>query len=200
VRILQSSVGVRRRVSCFTPRAKSTLTHIKSPTAHCFKAARNAGTAAMSMTLICSGGRPPLRAARNWEGDLPTRSNQKSVHTESQRQTQAVRHLDSAGSRLHDSSNAGAGTDLRSRSSTRAVRVPPRAKRPTGGGRGGRAVVPWPSGSCRCQGWPFSLETFKASSKAPMKEETQPASSIHRAISPLRMDTHDHGAIPRDFV
>src|SRR6516225_810143 len=38
---------------------------------------------------------------------------------------------------------------LRSRSSTRAVCVPSRAKRPTGGGRGGGTVVPWPAGSCR---------------------------------------------------
>jgi hypothetical protein len=74
-------------------------TDLKSPIAHCFKAARNAGTAAMSMTLICSGGRPPLRAARNWEPSV----------------------------------RAG-----------------------------------------------------------PSREETQPASSIHGAISPPRMDTHDH--------
>src|SRR4249920_2309854 len=66
-------------------------------------------------------------------GDLSTGSHQKSVHTESQRQTQAAGHLDLAGSGLHDSSDAGAGTDLRSRPSTRAVCLPPRAKRPTGG-------------------------------------------------------------------
>ena len=42
---------------------------------------------------------------------------------------------------------AGAGTDLRSRPSTRTVRVPSRAQCPTGGDRGGRAAVPWPSGS-----------------------------------------------------
>ena len=40
---------------------------------------------------------------------------------------------DRAGSGLHDSSDAGAGTDLRSRPSTRTVRVPSRAKRPAGG-------------------------------------------------------------------
>ena len=34
------------------------------------------------------------------------------VHTEGQRQTQAAGHLDRAGSNLHDSSDAGAGTDL----------------------------------------------------------------------------------------
>ena len=44
--------------------------------------------------------------------DLPTGPHQKSVHTEGQRQTQAVGHLDLVGSGLHDSSNAGAGTDL----------------------------------------------------------------------------------------
>ena len=45
-------------------------------------------------------------------GDLPTGSDQKSVHTEGQRQTQAAGHLDLAGSGLHDSSDAGAGADL----------------------------------------------------------------------------------------
>src|SRR5262245_2371353 len=79
--------------------------------------------------------------------DLPTGPHQKSVHTEGQRQTQATGHLDLARSGLNDSSDAGAGTDLRSRSCTRAVRLPSRAKRPTGGGRGGRAGVPRPSGS-----------------------------------------------------
>src|SRR6202044_963346 len=45
-------------------------------------------------------------------GNLSTGSNQKSVHTEGQRQTQAAGHLDLARSGLHDSSDAGAGTDL----------------------------------------------------------------------------------------
>ncbi len=40
-----------------------------------------------------------------------------------------------------------ARTDLRSRPSTRAVRLPPRAQCPTGGGRRGSAGVPRPSGS-----------------------------------------------------
>ena len=43
---------------------------------------------------------------------LPTGPHQKSVHTESQWQTQAAGHLDPAGSGLHDGSDAGAGTDL----------------------------------------------------------------------------------------
>ena len=72
---------------------------------------------------------------QRWLGELalalrqdtyPTGSHQKSVHTESQRQTQAAGHLDLAGSGLHDSSDAGVGTDLRSRPSTRAVCLPPR--------------------------------------------------------------------------
>ena len=75
---------------------------------------------------------------RRWLGELALalrqeltdRTPSKSVHTEGQRQTQAAGHLDPAGSGLHDSSNAGAGTDLRSRPSTRTVRVPSRAKRP----------------------------------------------------------------------
>src|SRR6266699_1802018 len=58
-------------------------------------------------------------------GDLPTGPYQKSVHTEGQRQAQAAGHLDLAGSGLHDSSDAGAGTDLRSRPSTRAVAYRP---------------------------------------------------------------------------
>jgi hypothetical protein len=52
----------------------------------------------------------------NWRlrsGRRPTdRTHQTSVHTEGQRQTQAAGHLDRAGSGLHDSSDAGAGTDL----------------------------------------------------------------------------------------
>jgi hypothetical protein len=64
-------------------------------------------------------------------GDLPTGSYQKSVHTEGQRQTQAAGHLDLAGSGLHDSSHAGAGTDLRSRSTARTARLPAWAKCPT---------------------------------------------------------------------
>src|SRR5271156_4983163 len=48
-------------------------------------------------------------------GDLPTGPYQTRVHTEGQRQTQAAGHLDLAGSGLHDSSDAGAGTDLRGR-------------------------------------------------------------------------------------
>src|ERR1700726_933995 len=80
-------------------------------------------------------------------GNLPTGSYQKSVHTEGQRQTQAAGHLDLAGSGLHDSSDAGAGTDLRSRSTARTVRLPAWAKCPTGGGRGRRTAVPRPPGS-----------------------------------------------------
>src|SRR5208283_4012320 len=74
-------------------------------------------------------------------GDLPTGSDQTSVYSESQRQTSAAGHLDLARSSLHDSSDAGAGTDLRSRPSTRTIRVPSRAKCPTGGDRGGRTAV-----------------------------------------------------------
>src|SRR3989440_5852067 len=52
-------------------------------------------------------------------GDLPAGANQTSVYTQGQRQTQAAGHLDRAGSGLHDSNDAGAGADLRSRSSAR---------------------------------------------------------------------------------
>jgi hypothetical protein len=75
-------------------------------------------------------------------GDVPTGSDQTSVYPESERQTSAAGHLDPAGSGVHDSSNAGARTDLRSRSSARAVRLPAGPQRPAGGGRGGRAAVP----------------------------------------------------------
>src|SRR6202042_2873248 len=70
------------------------------------------------------------------------------VHTEGQRQTQAAGHLNLAGSGLHDSSDAGAGADLRSRPSIGTLRLSPWAKRPAGGGRGGGAAVSRPSGSC----------------------------------------------------
>src|SRR5271168_4572312 len=66
-------------------------------------------------------------------GDLPTGPYQTCVYPEGQRQTQAAGHLDLAGSGLHDSSDAGAGTDLRSRSAARTVRLPAWAKCPTGG-------------------------------------------------------------------
>src|SRR5262249_49875431 len=75
-------------------------------------------------------------------GDVSTGPYQKSVHTEGQWQTQAIGHLDRAGSGLHDGSDAGAGADLRSRPSTRTVRVPSRAKCPAGGRRGGSAAIP----------------------------------------------------------
>ena len=71
----------------------------------------------------------PLRAQA---GDLPTGPYQTRVHTEGQRQTQAAGHLNLAGSGLHDSSNAGAGADLRSRPSIGTLCLPSRAKRPTG--------------------------------------------------------------------
>ena len=80
-------------------------------------------------------------------GDLPTGRYQTRFHTEGQRQTQAAGHLNLAGSGLHDSSDAGAGADLRSRSSIGTLRLPTRAKRSTGGGRGGRIAVSRPSGS-----------------------------------------------------
>ena len=51
-----------------------------------------------------------------------------------QRQTQAAGPLDLARSGLHDSSNAGAGTDFRSRSSARAICLSTWAQRPAGGG------------------------------------------------------------------
>src|SRR5258705_433214 len=57
-------------------------------------------------------------------GELPAGANQTSVYTKGQRQTQAAGHLDRAGSGLHDSNEAGAGADLRSRSSAGNLRLP----------------------------------------------------------------------------
>jgi hypothetical protein len=65
-------------------------------------------------------------------GDIPTGADQTRIHTEGQRQTQAAGDLDHAGSGLHDSSDAGAGADLRSRSSTGNLRLPLWAQRPAG--------------------------------------------------------------------
>ena len=102
------------------------------------------------------GCRGVWRAAVAWrtgacaqERGVPTGSDQKSVHTESQRQTQAAGHLDPARSGLHDSSDAGARTDLRSRPSIRAVRLPAGPQRPAGGDRSGRDAVPRPPGRRR---------------------------------------------------
>ena len=60
-------------------------------------------------------------------GDLPTGPHQTRLHTEGQRQTQAAGHLNLAGSGLHDSSDAGAGTDLRGRPSLGTLCLPSRA-------------------------------------------------------------------------
>ncbi len=57
---------------------------------------------------------------QRWLGELALALRQetyrpdpmKSVHTEGQWQTQAIGHLDRAGSGLHDGSDAGAVTDL----------------------------------------------------------------------------------------
>src|ERR1700738_1555648 len=80
------------------------------------------------------------------EGGIPTGADPTRVHTEGQRQTQAAGHLDRAGSGLHDSSDAGAGADLRSRPSTGNLRLPRWAQRPAGRCSGGGAAVPWSSG------------------------------------------------------
>src|SRR5215468_9108645 len=92
------------------------------------------GGAVAGRTGACAQGR-----------DIPTGADQTRVHTEGQRQTQAAGHLDRAGSGLHDSSDAGAGADLRSRPSTGNLRLPRWAQCPAGRCRGGGAAVPWPS-------------------------------------------------------
>ena len=80
-------------------------------------------------------------------GDVPTGTDQTSVHPEGQWQAQATGHLDPARSGGHDSSDAGARSDLRSRPSPRAVRLPAGQKRPAGGSRGGGHAVPRSPGS-----------------------------------------------------
>ena len=81
------------------------------------------------------------------EESLPTGPYQTSVHPEGQRQTPAAGHLDPARSGVHDRSNAGAGADLRSRPSARAVRLPAGPQRPAGGDRREGHAVLRPSGS-----------------------------------------------------
>ena len=78
-------------------------------------------------------------------GDLSTGPYQTRVHTEGQWQTEAAAHLNLEGSGPHDSSwSRSSKPDLPSE--LHASR--PEAKRPTGGGRGGRVAVSPPSGSC----------------------------------------------------
>ena len=81
--------------------------------------------------------------------DVPTGADQTGPYTESQRQTQAAGHFHRAGSGLHDSSDAGAGADLRSRPSTGNLCLSCRAQCPAGRGRGGGPAVSRPS---RCRG------------------------------------------------
>jgi hypothetical protein len=66
----------------------------------------------------------PTTGAVAQEGDVSTGSDSPGVHSQAQWQVKAIGHLDRAGSGLHDSSDAGAGTDLRGRSATGAVCVP----------------------------------------------------------------------------
>ena len=87
-------------------------------------------------------------------GELPTGPHQTSVYPEGQfdgeeSQAQAAGYLDPTGSGVHDSSNAGARTDLRSRSAFRAVRLPAGPQCPAGGGGSERPAIPWPHGRGR---------------------------------------------------
>ena len=69
-------------------------------------------TSRTSKRMGCSGGLANWRLRSGRRGI--DRTHQKSVYTESQWQTQAIGHLNRAGSGLHDGSDAGTGTDLRS--------------------------------------------------------------------------------------
>src|SRR5689334_4407337 len=85
-----------------------------------------------------------------WLAELAIALRQEAYRpTESQRQTQAVGHLERAGSGLHDSHVAGAGADLRRRSAAGNLRLPRRAKRPASSRRGGGAAVPGSPGGRR---------------------------------------------------
>src|SRR5215510_36026 len=82
--------------------------------------------------------------------------HQTSVYPEGQldgeeSQAQAAGYLDPTGSGVHDSSNASARTDLRSRSAFRAVRLPAGPQCPAGGGGSERPAIPWPHGRGRCR-------------------------------------------------
>src|ERR1700722_5467593 len=138
-------------------------------------------------------------------GDLPTGPNQTRVHTEGQRQTQAAGHLNRAGSGLHDGSDAGAGAALRSRPSIGTLRLPSRAKRPRGGGRGGGAAVSRPSGSCGrrprgllrehspCRAFEVGSTPDRRSARAASDQDVAglPRGGNRR---PRTEDTHDRGA------
>jgi hypothetical protein len=84
---------------------------------------------------------------QRWLGELALALREESYQPDPIRRVFIPKANGKLRSGLHDSSDAGAGTDLRSRPSTRTVRVPPWEKCPTGGGQGGRAAVPWPPGS-----------------------------------------------------
>jgi hypothetical protein len=143
--------------------------------------------------------------ARAQAGDLSTGSHQTRIHTEGQRQTQAAGHLDLAGSSLHDSSNAGGGADLRGRPSTRIVCLPSRAKRPTGGGRGGGAVVPRPpgSGGRRSRGLLWEHSAYRAAQVGSTPDRRSARASSDQDVAGLPRgrdrrsgseDTHDRSA------
>ena len=71
-------------------------------------------------------------------GELPTGTDQTSVYTEGQWRRSRPLGISTLRDRVvHDSSDAGARTDLRSRPAVRAVRLPAGPKCPTGGGGGG---------------------------------------------------------------
>ena len=99
------------------PSAAPTRAH-RAWTDRTLRTSKRMGGAVAGRTGACAQG-----------GDIPTGTDQTCVHTEGQRQTQAAGHLDRAKPGLHDGSDAGAGTDLRSRPSTRNLRLPRRAQR-----------------------------------------------------------------------
>src|SRR5437762_4778004 len=114
-------------------------------------------------------------------------------------------HLDRAGPGLHDSSDAGAGADLRSRPSTGNLRLPRWAQRPAGRCRGGGAAVSWPSGSRgrRPRGLLREHSAFRPSQVggAPYRRSARAASdqdvaglSRRRNRRTRPEDTHDRGA------
>ena len=114
-------------------------------------------------------------------------------------------HLIGAGSGLHDSSDAGAGADLRSRPSIGTLRLPSRAKRSTGGGRGGRVAVSRPSGSCGrrprgllrehspCRAFEVGIAPDRRSARAASDQDVAGLSRGRNRRSRTE-DTHDRGA------
>ena len=125
---------------CTTRSAAKTSWPMPGPSAAPTRARRawTVRTSRISKRTACSGGSANWRLRSGRRRTDRTRSDECSSRRPIRQDSQAAGHLDPAGSGLHDSSDAGARTDLRSRPSARAVRLPAGPQCPAGGDRGGR--------------------------------------------------------------